>query len=139
MVMAEKPQQSHGAPNAEKAGVAKKALVTAKCENPGPTHLFAVVDRNGTLRRGLYAVSSQKADIPNGGYEVIFNRDITHAAYIATIGSPEFSGIEQTGEITVVGRVGNPHGVFLTTTDSSGNFADRGFHLVVISYEGFAS
>ena len=137
--MAEKAPQSTETPNVEKAGVAKKALVAAKCENPGPTHLFAVVDRNGKLRRGLYAVSSQKADLTNGGYEVIFSRDITHAAYIATIGSPEFSGIEQTGEITVVGRVGNPKGVFITTTDSSGHFADRGFHLVVISYEGFAS
>ena len=132
-------QQSKARPNVEKAGVAKKALATAKCENPGPTHLFAVVDRDGKLRRGLYAVSSQKVDLPNGCYEVIFNRDVTHAAYVATIGSPEFSGIEQTGEITVVGRVGNPNGVFLTTTDSNGNFADRGFHLVVISYEGFAS
>jgi len=51
----------------------------------------------------------------------------------------ECAGIEQTGEITVVGRAGNPTGGFLTTTDSAGNFADRGFHLVVISYEGFAS
>jgi len=131
--------QSKGRPNAEKAGAAKKALSAAKCESPGPQHLFAVVDRDGKLRRGLYAVSSQKVDLPNGCYEVIFSRDVTHAAYVATIGSPEFSGIEQTGEITVVGRAGNPNGVFLTTTDSAGNFADRGFHLVVISYEGFAS
>jgi len=139
MVMAEKAPQAHETANVEKAGVARKALVPVKCENPGPQHLFAVVDPGGALRRGLYAVSSQKADLPNGCYEVIFSRDVTHAAYIATIGSPEFSGIEQTGEITVVGRVGNPRGVFITTTDSSGHFADRGFHLAVISYEGFAS
>ena len=136
--MAEKASQ-HAKANVEKAGAAKKALAAARCENPGPQHLFAVVERDGDLRRGRYAVSSQKVDLPNGCYEVIFSRDVTHAAYVATIGSPEFQGIEQTGEITVVGRVGNPRGVFITTTDSNGNFADRGFHLVVISYEGFAS
>jgi len=126
-------------PNTAPEGVAKAAAVAAaRCENPGPQHLFAVVDRNGTLRRGLYAVSSTKADIAHGGYEVIFSRDVTHAAFVASIGSPEFSGIEQTGEITVVGRVSKPNGVFITTSDSNGQFADRGFHLVVISYEGFA-
>jgi hypothetical protein len=132
-------EQAKGRANVAQAGAVAAAESSAKCESPGPQHLFAVVDRDGKLRRGLYAVSSQKVDLPNGCYEVIFSRDVTHAAYVATIGSPEFSGIEQTGEITVVGRVGNPNGVFLTTTDSAGNFADRGFHLVVLSYEGFAS
>ena len=139
--MASEAPKPKAMPNMERAkeGAAAAPARPAKCENPGPQHLFAVVDRNGKLRRGLYADSSQKADLPNGCYEVIFDRDVTHAAYVASIGSPEFSGIEQTGEITVVGRVGNPRGVFITTTDSAGNFADRGFHLVVLSYEGFAS
>ena len=121
-------------PNQEVSAMATPA---ASPDNPGPEQLFAVVNANGTLARGLFAVSS--ANLGTGFYEVIFSRDVTRGAYIATIGSSATSGIEQTGEITVVGRVGNPNGVFITTTDSAGNFQNRGFHLAVLCPQAFAS
>ena len=46
---------------------------TATAEHYGPRELFAVVDSEGNLKRGLHVVSSQCLDL--GLYEVIFNRD----------------------------------------------------------------
>jgi hypothetical protein len=91
--------------------------------------LFAVVNPDGSLARGFRAVSSQR--FSPGQYEVVFNRNVSGCAYIATIGLSGSSGASPSGEITVVGRFGNANAVFLTTTDSAGNFADRGFHLAV--------
>jgi hypothetical protein len=91
--------------------------------------LFAVLNPDGSRARGFGAVSSQRFAV--GQYEVVFNRDVTGCAYIATIGLSGSSGASPSGEITVVGRFGNANGVFLTTHDSAGNFADRGFHLAV--------
>jgi hypothetical protein len=90
---------------------------------------YAVVDSDGTLARGRGAVDAQR--VGQGGYEVIFFRGVRNCAYVATIGLSGSEGTSQPGEITVVGRIGNSRGVFLTTHDSTGAFADRGFHLQV--------
>jgi hypothetical protein len=91
---------------------------------------FAVVNANGITARGRGVVSSQS--LGTGFYEVIFNRNVTRCAYVATVGSSATSGTEPTGEMTVVGRAGNVNGVFLTSTDSTGAAADRGFHLQIL-------
>jgi hypothetical protein len=91
--------------------------------------LFAVVNANGTLARGFRAVSSSK--LTTGRYQVIFNRDVSRCAFVATIGLSGSVGAATPGEITVVGRAGNPNGVFVTTHNSGGAFADNGFHLAV--------
>jgi hypothetical protein len=98
---------------------------------PTAQTFFAVVNADGSLARGFEAAFAQ--NLGPGFYEVIFNYDVTGSAYIATIGSSESIGIEQTGEITVVGRFETPNGVFVTTTDSTGAFVNRGFHLAVHS------
>jgi hypothetical protein len=102
----------------------------------GLRELFGVVDQNGRLCRGRGAITSQK--LGTGFYEVIFNRDVRLAAYIATIGLCGNVGSSSPGDISVVGRFNNPRGVFVATTDPSGKQSDRGFHLVVICPEGFA-
>jgi hypothetical protein len=93
--------------------------------------LFAVVEPDGTLARGCGAVSSQKVDIDVGAYEVIFDRNVRDCAYVATIGISGSVGFSPSGEITVAGRFNNVNGVFLTTSDSTGMLADRGFHVAV--------
>jgi hypothetical protein len=90
---------------------------------------FAVVNADGTLARGFRATSSQR--LVTGQYEVVFNRDVRKAAFIATIGLSGSVGSSAPGEITVVGRLGNPQGVFVTTHSSTGAPADAGFHLAV--------
>src|SRR5262245_2026402 len=45
---------------------------TAKATNTGPRFIFAVVDRDGRLHRGLHAVAAKRLDV--GVYEVTFDR-----------------------------------------------------------------
>jgi hypothetical protein len=91
--------------------------------------LFAVVDANGLLVRDFRAVSSQR--FSTGQYEVVFNRNVSRCAYVATTGDSGNDTVPPPGEIAVVGRFGDANAVFITTYDSNGRPADRGFHLAV--------
>jgi ABC-type antimicrobial peptide transport system permease subunit len=103
---------------------------SSKDDRKAPAKDFwAVVNSDGTLARDRGAVSSQR--FTNGEYEVIFSRNVRNCAYVATIGLSGSFGISPPGEITVVGRFGNRRGVYVTTHDSTGAFADRSFHLQV--------
>jgi len=104
-----------------------EATVGAASDNCACT-LFAVVNANGTLARGQGTVSALR--IGAGIYEVVFNRNVSRCAYVATIGDPAI-GVGPPGEIGVASRAGNANGVFLTTRDSAGALADRPFHLAV--------
>ena len=98
---------------------------------PSGKTFFAVVNANGALARGSDAKSSQ--NLGTGFYEVLFKFDVTACAYIACIGNGGSGAVEPSGEITVVGRNGQANGVFITTADSGGPYANRGFHLLVRS------
>src|SRR6516225_10164281 len=63
---------------------------TATAEHYGPRELFAVVDSEGNLKRGLHVVSSLCLDL--GLYEVIFNRDVRRGVYLVTPGGHGYSG-----------------------------------------------
>jgi hypothetical protein len=94
--------------------------------------LFAVVGPDGSLARGSGVLRSRRIRGCSGGcYEVIFKLNVRRCAYLATIGKARPRGVEATGTVTTVGRATDVRGVFLTTTDSSGSFAPRGFHLAV--------
>ncbi|NEQ67149.1 MAG: hypothetical protein F6K21_16900 [Symploca sp. SIO2D2] len=93
--------------------------------------LYAVVNSNGSLDRGFGAVSSQKVDTPTGSYEVIFNRNVRTCAYVATTGLSGSVGTTPPGGISVVGRATSTNGVFISTTNMSGDSQDQPFHLVV--------
>jgi hypothetical protein len=106
-------------------------------ERCGPRELFAVVDRDGTLRRGLHAVAARALD--TGVYEVIFGRDVRRGVYMATLGEPGHEGLPPlAGSVAVVGRANNPHGVLVYVSDTKGVNLNSGFHLLVICPEGFA-
>jgi hypothetical protein len=114
---------------------AAAALVPATAVGLPPTAqtFFAVVNPDGSLARGFQAVSSQKLFGITGFYEVIFSHDLTGSAFVASIGDSGSTVVPPGGEVSVVGRLGTPNGVFIATRDSAGNFADRGFHLAVHS------
>jgi hypothetical protein len=67
-----------------------------------------------------------------GAYEVIFKKDVTQCAFVATIGVSYSTDVPPAGEIGVAGRFGNPRGVFVQTRNSQGAGTDLGLHLVVI-------
>jgi hypothetical protein len=90
---------------------------------------FAVVAADGTFVRGSSSVVSS-ANLGTGSYEVIFNKDVTGCAYVATIGTTS-TGVAGPGQTTVAGRNGNADGVFVATQDSSGVGTNNSFHLSV--------
>jgi hypothetical protein len=100
---------------------------------------WAIIERDGTLVRGRNVLRTCR--LAQGQYEVFFTGDVREGVYVATIGRP---GIytEPPGEIGVALRYpGNPlwmpfednNGVWVDTHDSSGNYSDRAFHLVVLT------
>jgi hypothetical protein len=86
------------------------------------TRLWAVVNAAGATSPGANVVSSAK--IFTGGYEVIFNRNVSACSYQATQSSVP-------GETIVQPRSSNANGVFVGTYTSAGAAQDRAFHLAV--------
>ena len=99
---------------------------------PGVLHatFTAVVTANGTLKRGVGAVSADQPE-GHGTYEVIFNTNISSCAYVVTIGEPDSTGSQPAAAATVVGRSGNDHAVFITTFDAGGVETNFPFHIDV--------
>jgi hypothetical protein len=109
---------------------------TAVAESYGARELFAVVDREGNLRRGLHAVSSRSLAL--GHYEVVFDRDVRHGAYVASSGGQGYEGVPLAATANVMGRTNNPRGVCVFVANANGDPLAAGFHLIVICPEGFA-
>jgi hypothetical protein len=95
------------------------------------THVWAVVNANGTLARHGGACAGVVVSGSGGAYDVAFPRNIVNCAYVATIGSSLRQGTVPSGEIEVVGAVGTTNAVFVETFNSSGSTTASGFHLVV--------
>ena len=95
----------------------------------GGTTYWGVVNAGGGFARSRGGVSATRLAV--GTYAVVFLDNITRCAFTGTIGLTGSSGASAPGEITVVGRAGEPRGVFVQTFTSAGAVADRAFHLVV--------
>jgi len=114
-----------------------------------PREFWAVIESDGSLARGRNVVRTEKLGI--GQYMVTFTADVSKGAFVATLGQ---SGIGTTlsGQIGVATRffapdpswylpfeaLGSPttdnHAVWIDTHDSTGNYADRSFHLIVLTH-----
>jgi hypothetical protein len=102
----------------------------------GARELFAVVDGDGKLKRGLHAVSATRLDV--GYYEVVFDRDVRCGAYVATTGGHGYEGIPPAAIANVMGRANNPRAVLVFVSNMTGAPRSTGFHLVVICPDGHA-
>lgn len=89
------------------------------------TKLWAVVDQTGALLRGSGAVSSAKVLL--GGYEIIFNQDVSACSYSATLGDTA----AEEGLVGVGPRFGQPNGAFVLTNDAAAAAEDHGFNVQV--------
>jgi hypothetical protein len=98
--------------------------------------MFAVVDAEGNLRRGLHVVSTRALEV--GVYEVIFRRDVRRGVYLATPGGHGYEGVPLAAAASVMGRASEPGGVLVYTTDLTGAPLATGFHLLVVCPEGYA-
>lgn len=119
------------AASAESAG-AEFVPATSAGLPPTAQTFFAVINGgNGAVVRGFGVTSAARLGV--GMYQVVFSHDVTGSAYVGTIGLTGSDGQSPAGEIAVVGRSGVANGVFVQTFNSAGAFADRSFHLAVLS------
>lgn len=118
----------------ESAELAARALAQGAGVQLVPQAVNAAVQSVGGVCPGQGFGVTAANKIPGfvGAYEVFFNQVVTSGVYTATIGLCGNVGTSPPGEITVTGRVGTVNGVFIQTSDSAGNPADRGFHLNVL-------
>ncbi len=100
--------------------------VTTYC---GPGLKWAVVGADGTLARGGHVTST--SHIATGQYEVIFDTNVNKCAFTANPGTTADGEVVAPGQVTVVGRAGNKHGVFIRIVDRTGAALDMPFHLGV--------
>jgi hypothetical protein len=105
-------------------------------EQLGPRELFAVVDAEGNLKRGMHVESV--GVLGPGFYEVTFRRDVRRGVYLATVGGHGYVGLPPTGYVSVQGRASNPRSVLVCTANTQGENVSMGFHLLVVCPEGFA-
>ncbi|GHP00166.1 hypothetical protein KSF_102130 [Reticulibacter mediterranei] len=98
--------------------------LSVSCQGP-----YAVVDANGSLVRG--ANVSTVNHLSTGRYEVTFNRDVSHCAYIATIGDPANALVSNPGLVYTAGGHGGNEGVYVETKNLGGGLTNFPFHLSV--------
>ncbi len=93
---------------------------------------WAVVNLDGSLARGRDAVSSVQLGV-DGQYEVVFNRDVSQCAYVASGGEADAVGADDAVVFTVAPRAGNPSAVFVQEWDGvlARDSYSSGFHLIV--------
>lgn len=92
--------------------------------------LWAVVNADGSLARDRGAKSAASLGV-DGQYEVVFNRNVSACAYVATLGDATAS-TGAVGVVTVAPRDGNANAVFVQTFDVlTGLEANLPFHLAV--------
>ena len=96
--------------------------------------LTAVVNVDGSLARGRGAVSSSQLGV-DGQYEVVFNRDVSNCAYVASGGEATTFPPDDAVVFTVAPRDGNANAVFVQEWDGvlGRDSYSSGFHLVVVS------
>jgi hypothetical protein len=104
--------------------------VTGVSPDTAKKDFWAVVNADGTVGRGK-GVASVSHTAGAGSYIVVFNKNVRACLYTATIGLSGASGTSARGFITTVGAAADENGVFVTTDDTSGTPAERGFHLYV--------
>ena len=98
---------------------------------PPPTTLWAGISNKGALVRGGTGTVSATALLEPGAFEVVFDRNVSDCAYMATLGSIE-AGSTFPGMIAVATRLGNPDAVFVETFGEKGKSSlSESFHLAV--------
>jgi hypothetical protein len=92
-----------------------------------PGGLSAVVSSNGSFVSGAGVESTRFEN--TGGYQVLFNQDVTSCAYIVGLGT--FGGSPPPGSATAAQRAGHTNGVWINTYNSAGVRTNATFHLTV--------
>jgi hypothetical protein len=112
-----------------KSNAAAKPPGTTTSKPTAAKTLWAVINANGTTARASGVKSSQKEANSTGEYDVIFKRNVSGCAYVASFADPR-----QTGEVSASSLTSTPNGVYVQTVTNTGTNevpSDRPFHLAV--------
>ena len=90
---------------------------------------WAVVNKAGTLERA--GCPGTTSEYLGNGYQVLFNRNVRHCAYVATAGNAGSMDVPTPAVVSVAGRLGHVNGVFVSTVNLMGGEIQRGFDLIV--------
>lgn len=98
-----------------------------------PTTLSAVVNLDGSLARGIGAVSANQVGA-DGTYGVTFNRDVSGCTYTASGGEATALPPDDAVVFTVAPREGDSNSVFVLEYDAilARDSYSSGFHLIVV-------
>ncbi|KKK06824.1 hypothetical protein [Micromonospora sp. HK10] len=112
---------------------ARAALSATLAPPAAGSTAWAVVSPNGVLlQHSANVVSAQRFTCCGAGqYEVVLDYDVHLKAFTATIGTNDPANVPPAGEVAVAPRYLTPNAVFVQTRSSSGNAADRSFHLAI--------
>jgi hypothetical protein len=117
---------------------AGKSLSCSGCVGPGALSplakgtMFAVVNVNGTLRRGTPGTSSaQFAGGFTGDYVVKFPRSVASCAWVASVTSSVDGNNPFHGQLGVTSLTGNAKGLYVQGQDSTGTDAEMPFTVIV--------
>jgi hypothetical protein len=96
-----------------------------------PAPLWAVVNLDGSLARGSAASSSALG--VDGQYQVVFGRDVSNCAYVASGGEATALSPDDAVVFTVAPRESNTSAVFVQEWDGvlARDSYSSGFHLIV--------
>lgn len=92
--------------------------------------LFAQVNPDATLASSSGGVTTSQP-FGAGTYQVTFSRDVSHCAFVGTVGEAD-AGSTEGIVATATDRSGVPNAVYLNTTDLAGTLANMPFQLVVV-------
>jgi hypothetical protein len=92
---------------------------------------WAVVDDDGTLVRDQHA-TGVSTPLPEGQYDVAFDRNVTRCAYVATPGDPGTTVVFSPTFISVSRTPGTNNSVRVETKNAGGGLSDQSFHLQVV-------
>lgn len=89
------------------------------------TQLWANIEYDGSILDQSGSTTSNKLTSEgSGAYEVLFDRDVSHCNYQATVAN-------QPGMVLVSPRAGNANGVYVATRNAAAAVTDIAFHLAV--------
>lgn len=104
------------------------ALLAGKLDEPKV--LYAILNWNGPLDQGKGVVASSRAD--TGAYNVIFDRNISTCAAVATPADSTAAQVAIAKEVTLNQLAGVPNGFYVETKNSNGTPVDSAFTIVVV-------
>jgi hypothetical protein len=115
------------------------AGITGSNGTQGPPYdvFYAVINgTTGDVIRGSGVNASTTLIEQVGGYQVVFDQNISNCSWFGSIGYGNTSGSAPPGFIGIVGRDSTSYGIWVTTYNVTGVATDEPFHVSVVCNAG---